>query len=204
MPGLRRKLLQALPVVQLSGRLVLRYHAPTPKTRVSRLADGPPFWAYLWPGGAALIAHIEARPETVPGLRVLDLGAGCGLVGIAAAKTGAGSVIASETDPVAQEVLSLNDAENGVSLTLVGDLLNRAVPPVDLIVVGDLFYDPDVAARVIAFLTRAKAIPVLVGDIGRATLPVDRLEPLAPYPVRDVGEAMTQPHRPGTVFRFRQ
>ena len=204
MPVAGRTLLQALPVVQLSGRLVLRHHAPTPKSRVSRLADGPPYWAYLWPGGAALIAHFEARPETVRGLRVLDLGAGCGLVGIAAAKTGARSVIASETDPVARTVLRLNAAENGVSLTVVGDVLDGAAPAVDLIVVGDLFYDPDLAARVIAFLARAEAISVLVGDIGRADLPVDRLEALASYPVRDVGDAMAQPHHTGTVFRFRR
>ena len=50
------------------------------------------------PGGAALARHILDRPETVTGGRVLDLGAGSGIVGIAAAKAGAREVIAAEID----------------------------------------------------------------------------------------------------------
>ncbi|RUV13086.1 50S ribosomal protein L11 methyltransferase, partial [Mesorhizobium sp. M5C.F.Ca.IN.020.32.2.1] len=65
-------------------------------------ADGPepqpPYWAYAWAGGAVLARYILDRPESVAGLRVLDLGAGSGLVGIAAAKAGAREVLASEID----------------------------------------------------------------------------------------------------------
>ena len=191
-------------MVQLPGLLGLRHHVASPQSRLSKLAEGPPYWAYLWPGGAALVAHVEAHPETVRGLRVLDLGAGGGLVGIAAAKAGARVVLASETDPVAREVLSLNAAENGVAIEVLGDLLDGAAPSVDLILVGDLFYEANLAARVLAFLTRAIPIPALIGDIGRATLPADRLEALASYPVRDVGEAAGQPLHSGTVFRMRR
>lgn len=122
----------------------------------------------------------------VLGQRVLDLGAGSGLVGIAAARLGAVQVLASETDPVAAEVLQMNAALNGVTLTLVGDLLDGSVPEVDLILVGDLFYDPALARRVMGFLLRV-ACPVLVGDIGRADLPLDRFRIIATYPVSEVG-----------------
>ena len=59
-----------------------------------------------------------------PGMRVLDLGCGCGLVGILAARIcGAGNVVLSDIDPVAVEVAALNAARNGVSgvKTVVSD-----------------------------------------------------------------------------------
>lgn len=59
-----------------------------------------------------------------PGMRVLDLGCGCGLVGILAARIcGAGNVVLSDIDPVAVEVAALNAARNGVGgvKTVVSD-----------------------------------------------------------------------------------
>ena len=47
--------------------------------------EAPPYWVYQWAGGLALARYLLDRPETVAGLRVLDLGAGSGIVGIAAA-----------------------------------------------------------------------------------------------------------------------
>ena len=52
----------------------------------------PPYWAYQWAGGTVLARHFLDRPETVRGRRVLDLGAGSGVVGIAAALAGASRV----------------------------------------------------------------------------------------------------------------
>src|SRR5882724_6901692 len=49
----------------------------------------PPFWAFAWAGGQALARYLLDHPEQVAGRRVLDFGAGSGLVGIAAAKAGA-------------------------------------------------------------------------------------------------------------------
>ena len=54
-------------------------------------------------------AHFE------PGMKVLDLGCGCGLVGILAARLcGEGNVILSDVDPLAVEVAARNAARNGV------------------------------------------------------------------------------------------
>lgn len=51
-----------------------------------------------------------------PGMRVLDLGCGCGLVGILAAKLcGPANVVMSDIDPLAVEVAARNAARNGVA-----------------------------------------------------------------------------------------
>src|SRR5262249_40352363 len=79
-------------------------HRATPQSGLWRLAErdadfGTPYWAYDWGGGLALARHVLDHPEIVAGRRALDLGAGSGIVGIAAAKAGATDVIAADTDP---------------------------------------------------------------------------------------------------------
>src|SRR5690606_1791478 len=61
----------------------------------------PPFWAFAWAGGQALARWVLDEPESVQGRRVLDFGAGSGLVAIAAARAGAASVTAVDVDPFA-------------------------------------------------------------------------------------------------------
>jgi ribosomal protein L11 methyltransferase len=51
----------------------------------------------------------------VPGCTVLDVGTGSGILAIAAAKLGARSVLAIDTDPVAVTVARQNVVDNGVS-----------------------------------------------------------------------------------------
>ncbi|RWP15825.1 MAG: methyltransferase [Mesorhizobium sp.] len=163
----------------------------------------PPYWAYAWAGGAVLARYILDRPETVAGLRVLDLGAGSGLVGIAAARAGASAVIASEIDRNGVAALGLNAAANGVAITVVGeDITAGPPPPVDVVAAGDLFYRQDLADRVIPFLDRclAAGINVLIGDPGRAYLPRSRLHLLAEYQVPDVGQGTAT--KPSGVFSF--
>ena len=156
------------------------------------------------PGGAALIAHLAAVPRLARGRRVLDLGAGGGLVGIAALKCGAASMLASDVDPVAREVVAMNAALNGVALEVTGDLLDGPVAGVDLVLVGDLFYETALAARVMPFLAKAagQGAEVLVGDIGRAHLPRAKFVAVADYPVRDFGDPPDQPAHRGWVFRL--
>jgi predicted nicotinamide N-methyase len=147
--------------------------------------------------------HILDRPETVTGGRVLDLGAGSGIVGIAAAKAGAREVIAAEIDRYALAALGLNSALNGVEITAIGDDLTAGPPPpVNLVAVGALFYERDLADRVTAFLDRclAAGINVLIGDPGRAYLPRQRLRLLADYRVSDVGEVKDAAMKPSAVF----
>src|ERR1700733_10015655 len=74
----------------------------------------PPFWACPWAGGQALARYLLDHPECTASRTVLDLAAGSGLVAIAAAKTGAARVTASDTDPLAVAATRLNAAVNGV------------------------------------------------------------------------------------------
>src|SRR6185312_4500801 len=103
----------------------------------------PPYWAFQWGGGLALARHVLDHPEFVAGRRVLDLGAGSGLVAIAAAKAGAASVMASEIDAYGQAAIGLNAAANGVAVEVV-EIDIAALPPagIDVLLDGDVFYAP--------------------------------------------------------------
>ncbi|OHV87714.1 class I SAM-dependent methyltransferase [Mesorhizobium sp. ORS 3428] len=165
----------------------------------------PPYWAYAWAGGAVLARYVLDRPSTVAGRRVLDLGAGSGVVGIAAAKSGASEVIAAEIDRNGIVALGLNAAANGVAVTMIGTDITAGPPPaVDLVLAGDVFYGEAVARRVTPFLDRclAAAIEVLVGDPGRAWLPRPRLRLLGEYLVPDVGGNGGGEPKPSGVFAF--
>jgi len=166
----------------------------------------PPYWAYVWAGGAVLARHILDHPQTVAGRRVLDLGAGSGLVGIAAAKAGANAVIAAEIDRNGVAALTLNAAANGVVVAVIGADITKGSPPaVDLVLAGDVFYGQEVADRVTPFLDRClgAGIEVLVGDPGRAYLPRSRLHLLAEYKVPDFGQAKDSALTPSGVFRLK-
>ncbi|WP_435825778.1 class I SAM-dependent methyltransferase [Micromonospora zamorensis] len=145
-----------------------------------------PYWASAWAGGQALARHLLDHPELAAGRRVLDLAAGSGLVAIAAALAGATQVTANDIDPYAVAAVTLNARVNRVAVDAVGDdLLDSVDPEADLVVAGDVFYDRDMADRMLPFLQRAAAAgaDVLVGDPGRGHLPTDRLTVLTDYPV---------------------
>ncbi|PPD14031.1 MAG: nicotinamide N-methylase [Methylobacterium sp.] len=149
----------------------------------------PPFWAFAWAGGQALARYVLDHPAMVAGRHVLDFASGSGLVGIAAAKAGAASVLCADLDEFALEAIALNAEANGVSVDVAGeDQLGRA-GAWDVILAGDICYEQALAARVIAWLAaeQARGVSVLIGDPGRAYLPKDRLVSLATYEVQTVG-----------------
>ncbi|HWT58192.1 MAG TPA: 50S ribosomal protein L11 methyltransferase, partial [Rhizobium sp.] len=122
---------------------------------------------------------------------VLDLGAGSGLVAIAAAKAGAATVTAVDVDANAIAAIGLNAAINRVEIVAVAADIIEALPPekTDLLVVGDLFYDPELALRAMAFLRRCQTagIEVLIGDPERAYLPQAQLKRIATHAVAEFG-----------------
>lgn len=199
-----------LPLLPVPAVPEIVLHTAQPGSGLWRLLERTanseaPYWAYRWAGGTVLARHILDHPETVAGKRVLDLGAGSGIVGIAAAKSGAREVLAAEIDANGREALMLNARANGVTLTpLGGDLTVGPVPDVDLIAVGDLFYAPDLSERVTGFLQKCviAGVLVLVGDPGRAHLPQAHLRRLAEYPVPDYGDAQGGAMKPSAVFAF--
>lgn len=166
----------------------------------------PPFWAFAWAGGQALARHLLDHPKLCAGRRVLDMGAGSGLVAIAALKAGAASAIAADLDRFALAAIAINAAANGVLAEISGeDLIGGQRPPVDLVTVGDLFYERDLAARLLAWLDGflADGVPVLVGDPGRSYLPKTRLERLADYETPVTRELEDAEIKRSTVWRLR-
>ena len=155
----------------------------------------PPFWAFAWAGGQALARFVLDRPDVVRGKRVIDLASGSGLVGIAARKAGAAGVLAADIDGFALAAMALNARLNDAVLEITGRNLLAAAPPgAEVILVGDLFYERDLAAQVWAWLGEARraGAAVLIGDPGRSYLPKDELCRLADYAVpvsRDLEDA---------------
>ena len=185
-----------LPVSPVPGVPEIELHKARPTSGLWRLARqdkggfGAPYWAHHWAGGLALARYVLDNPSVVAGQRVLDLGAGSGLVGIAAAKAGAREVVAAEVDPYAVAALDLNAKLNAVSISVLqGDLTDGEPPEVDVVLVGDLFYEADLSKRVTAFLDRCSTfgIRALIGDPWRAHLPTSRLKELARYLVTEGG-----------------
>lgn len=195
-----------LPLVAAPGVAEIRIRTATPSSGLRRLVAGrTPYWAWCWAGGLALARHILDNPALVADKRALDLGAGSGIVGIAAARAGAAHVTAAEIDVDGCAALRLNAAANGASIDIrCADLLDGLPPAADVVLVGDLFYDRATAARATAFLDRCAeaGAKVLIGDPGRAFLPVSRLARLADYPARDFGESGAGETR-AAVFSFR-
>jgi len=167
----------------------------------------PPFWAYSWAGSQALARYLLDRPEVVSGKQVLDLGCGNGLAALAAARSGAMRVIANDIDPAALLMSGINARENGLSIELESaDRLSEAppVPPVDVVLAGDLFYARAMSGRVEPWLREAAGLgaAVLVGDPGRAYLPKLGLERLASYSVPVPWEIEGVTERQPSVLRL--
>lgn len=126
-------------VVETGGRIVV---APS---WIEHEPAGGQIVIRLDPGQAFGTGHhettrlcLKALDELVtPGMRVLDVGTGSGILAIAAVKLGAGDVHALDIDPVAAEVARANCAENGVEgqISVATGLLDeRYAGPYDLIV----------------------------------------------------------------------
>ena len=166
----------------------------------------PPFWAFAWLGGQAVARCLLDAPESVAGLSVLDLATGSGLCGLAAARAGAAGVRAVDVDPVAVEAARLNATVNGLELQVeLADVLEHAPPEVDVVLAGDVFYDPAMSARVLPWLLTAhrRGVRVLLGDPGRHYLPRALLVELAAYDIATTRELEGAQVRTSRVYAVR-
>jgi predicted nicotinamide N-methyase len=146
----------------------------------------PPYWAFAWAGGQALARYVLDNPELVRGKSVLDFGAGSGLVGLAAMKAGAASVLCADTDHFAAAAIGLNAEANAVALSATTDDIIGTNGDWQTILVGDMCYERPLAERLLAWLTaRSKAgATVLLGDPGRSYFPKSGVEQRALYRVQ--------------------
>lgn len=169
----------------------------------------PPFWAFAWVGGQALARYLLDHRGLVAGQRALDLGSGSGLVGIAACMAGASDVLSVDVDEFAAVAIQVNAGENGVVLrTTTEDLLSeehlQCGIAFDVLLVGDLFYECDLAARVLRFaeLAASRGCQVLVGDPVRSYFPRERFVSVAEYSVRTTRQLEDSEIKKTAVWQF--
>lgn len=77
--------------------------------------NADPYGLVLWPSAIALALELSQRTDAVRGRRVLELGAGVGLPGIAAAMLGA-RVVQTDRDERALALARENATSNGVTM----------------------------------------------------------------------------------------
>lgn len=128
--------------------------------------DGPvewaplvPYWSVLWRSGVALARHLDR--EALAGLRVVELGCGLAVPSMAAARAGA-TVLATDADPEAIELVTRNAELNGLevdaaavdwtSAAATDELASRG--PFDLVLAADVLYERPTVARMLALLPR--------------------------------------------------
>jgi len=165
----------------------------------------PPYWAFAWAGGQALARHVLDHPELVRGKRVLDFGAGSGLLALAAAMAGAASSTAAEIDVFALAAIAANAALNrlGVAIETV-DVIARRPVPWQVVLVGDMCYERPLAPRLTAWLRglAQDGVLVLLGDPGRNYLPKEGLTEMARYTVPTPLDLEDRATREGVVWRL--
>jgi predicted nicotinamide N-methyase len=167
--------------------------------------DAPPFWAFPWAGGQALARYVLDNPGSVRGRGVLDAASGSGLVGIAAAKAGAASVIAGDIDPNAITAIGINAAANGAAVTARPlDLAGEDSRGAEVVLLADVFYQRDLAGLALRFIREAarSGADVLVADPGRAFLPARSLSAVASYEIPVLTVLEETPVKRVTVYRL--
>lgn len=169
----------------------------------ARPAVPPPYWAWPWAGGLALARFLLDHPATVRGLTVADIGAGGGIVAIAAALAGARAVTAIDIEAFAIEACRLNAAANGVSVAVSEADPAGTDDGWDVVLAGDLWYESELAARMEPWLRglATRGATVLIGDLGRAYLPADGLVELASYVVPTLDDLEDAESKEVRVFR---
>jgi len=129
-------------VLQIGQRIVIKpswqEHQPRPDEVVIELDPGMAFGTGLHPTTRMCLQALEEHLK--PGDKVLDLGTGSGILAIAAAKLGAGSVLALDNDPLAVRAARANVQSNGVQdiVTVEPGSLDKATEEFDLVLVNIL------------------------------------------------------------------
>lgn len=134
---------------------------------------GDPYWAIYWPGGQAPSRYILDNPAVTRGKKVLDLGSGCGASAIAAFMSGATDVLANDIDPLAAIAIGINCELNKIPPLRVAteNLIGKIEEKWNVILLGDMFYDEELATDLLTWLTKYKKLhgpEILIGDPGRA------------------------------------
>ena len=146
----------------------------------------PPYWAFCWPGGQAIARYLLDNPQEVRGKHVIDFAAGSGISSLAAARAGAGLVLANDIDAMSLVATRLNAQCNGLHVEVSGaDWLAGpdGQPAADVVIAGDVCYEREMSQRALAWLRSHAALGrlVLLGDPGRNYFSAQGLEERARY-----------------------
>lgn len=120
-----------------------------------RLLEHPPYWGFCWGSGLALARWVLDNPAEVRGKRVLDFGAGSGVVALACRMAGASEVIACDLDAPALQACALNARLNDMRITLSDDYF-AVSGEIDLLIAADVLYDVDNRPLLDHFAGRAR------------------------------------------------
>lgn len=116
--------------------------------------DTFPYGLLLWPSALALAERLAAEPSLVAGRRVLEIGAGVGLPGLAAQHLGA-SVTQTDYQDAPLMLARRNAARNGVTGIVYRTLDWRQPPalaPFDVVLASDVLYERDLHDALFALL----------------------------------------------------
>ncbi len=122
-----------------------------------RLLDAPPYWCFCWASGLALAQWILQNPQLVAGKRVIDIGAGSGIVALAAKLAGAHHVVACDLDHNALQACRANAALNQLELSYSKDIFYEQ-ESYDVLFAADLLYDAENLSLLNSFTDIAKHV----------------------------------------------
>ena len=115
---------------------------PFSPQETQRLLDQPPYWCFCWASGLALAQWILDNPEQVAGKRIIDVGAGSGIVALAAKLAGAHQAVACDLDPIALQACRANAELNQLELHYSPDLFSES-ETYDILFAADVLYDAE-------------------------------------------------------------
>ncbi|KYM99430.1 UPF0516 protein C12orf72 like protein [Cyphomyrmex costatus] len=205
------------------------YHEPFIDKRIDGTLDfltrnvfQDPFWSIYWPGGQVLARFILDEKERILGsmtqnvkkdaIRILDLGAGCGAAAIAAKLTNKMSkIVANDISKVACIAIAMNAILNNVDIEVLWEnLLEKPLEDsYDVIFVGDLLYDEEIANTLMTWLGDAheRGAQIYLGDPGRHGLSKNfkkRLRLIRRYSLPENVRKENHGYDMATVWKFNQ
>lgn len=116
----------------------------------------------------------------VHGKNVIDFGAGGGIVSLAAQRSGASSLVATEIDSWALCAYRMNVSGGAI---FEENWIGRDIAPGSILLCGDMSYSRELCAELLDWFRELKGVMIVIGDAGRGFIDKAAFEELATYNV---------------------